>query len=106
MNRIKGFKLLCRAIPVRFRADILHIRCGTDGIAKMPLSSVFRVGRTVILIDELQAYRQSRKTVLQAAPAMLFPGRGKPSKTSDLQRYLPRSDGIRPYPLDRHANGT
>ncbi len=57
------------------------------------------VRRTIIWIEDLRQYRQSWRAILQRNPAMLWPGHGKPFKTTDLNRYLGSLDRVRLYPL-------
>lgn len=61
--------------------------------------------RTIIWIENLQQYRQSWKAILQRHPAMLYPGHGKPFKTTDLKRYLGSLDRVRLYPLKQRRTG-
>lgn len=56
-------------------------------------------GRTIIWIEDLKNYKRSWERILQRAPAMLYPGHGKPFRISDLERFLRRLDGRRLYPL-------
>lgn len=37
--------------------------------------------------------------ILKRAPARLYPGHGKPFRTSDLNKYLSSLDSVRLYPL-------
>lgn len=36
---------------------------------------------------------------MKRAPARLYPGHGKPFRTSDLNKYLSSLDSVRLYPL-------
>lgn len=60
------------------------------------------VRRTIIWIENLPQYRRSWDAILQKAPAMLYPGHGKPFKTSDLRKYRASLERIRLYPLREH----
>ena len=55
--------------------------------------------RTIIWIENLRQYQQSWDTILQRAPAMLYPGHGKPFKTAELRKYRKSLERIRLYPL-------
>ncbi len=55
--------------------------------------------RTIIWIEDMSRYKASWEAILKRAPAMLYPGHGKPFKTSDLGKYLHSLDRIRLYPL-------
>ena len=57
------------------------------------------VRRTIIWIEDVRQYRQSWQAILQRNPAMLYPGHGKPFRTSDLQKYLKSLDDVKLYPL-------
>ena len=72
--------------------DVLF--CGDAAMNGFP-----SVRRTTIWIENLPQYRQSWERMLQTAPAMLYPGHGKPFKTPELRKYLSRLDRVRLYPL-------
>ena len=55
--------------------------------------------RTIIWIENIDQYKKSWDKILQRAPAMLFPGHGKPFKTSDLRKYRSSLERIKLYPL-------
>ena len=55
--------------------------------------------RTIIWIEDVRQYRQSWEAILKRAPARLYPGHGKPFRTSDLNKYLSSLDRVRLYPL-------
>jgi len=57
------------------------------------------VRRTIIWIENLRQYQQSWDTILQKSPAMLYPGHGKPFKTSDLRKFRNRLERIKLHPL-------
>ena len=57
------------------------------------------VRRTIIWIENLDQYKRSWDTILQKAPAMLYPGHGKPFRTSDLRKYRDSLDRIKLHPL-------
>ncbi len=57
------------------------------------------VRRTIIWIENLPQYRKSWDAILKRSPAMLYPGHGKPFKTSDLRKYRDSLERIRLYPL-------
>ena len=51
--------------------------------------------RTIIWIENLRQYKQSWETILQRNSRMLYPGHGKPFRTSDLQKYLNSLDRVK-----------
>ena len=55
--------------------------------------------RTIIWIENPEQYKKSWDAILQKAPAMLYPGHGKPFKTSELRKYRSSLERIRLYPL-------
>ena len=55
--------------------------------------------RVIIWIENLRDYRQSWDAILEKAPALLYPGHGKPFKTDDLRIYRDDLERIRLYPL-------
>ena len=55
--------------------------------------------RTIIWIENLRQYQQSWDAMVQKAPAVLYPGHGKPFKTSDLRKYRGSLERIKLYPL-------
>lgn len=55
--------------------------------------------RTIIWIENPEQYKRSWDAILQKAPAVLYPGHGKPFKTSDLRKYRKSLERIRLYPL-------
>ena len=55
--------------------------------------------RTIVWIEDPEQYKKSWDAILQRAPAMLYPGHGKPFKTSELRKYRSSLERIRLYPL-------
>ncbi len=55
--------------------------------------------RTIIWIENPEQYKQSWDVMVQKAPAVLYPGHGKPFKTSDLRKYRGSLERIKLYPL-------
>ena len=55
--------------------------------------------RTIIWIENPEQYMKSWDAMVQKAPAVLYPGHGKPFKTSDLRKYRGSLERIRLYPL-------
>ena len=48
---------------------------------------------------DLEQYKQSWEMILQKNSRMLYPGHGKPFRTSDLQKYLNSLDRVKLRPL-------
>ena len=57
------------------------------------------VRRTIIWIEDLRQYARSWDVILQKAPAVLYPGHGKPFPTSDLRKYRSSLSRIKLRPL-------
>lgn len=81
-------------------ADHISLRVGdTLFCGDAAMNGFPSVRRTIIWIEDLRRYRQSWEAILKSKPAMLFPGHGKPFKTTDLNKYLGSLDRVRLYPL-------
>ena len=72
--------------------DILF--CGDAAMNGFPTKK-----RISIWIEDPTQYRRSWQTILDAAPAVLYPGHGKPFPVSDLKKYLRATESIRLYAL-------
>ncbi len=100
-DRFKALGFPCEIIKTPgHTADHISLRagdvlfCGDAAMNGFP-----SVRRTIIWIEDLRQYRQSWEAILKCKPAMLYPGHGKPFKTTDLNRYLGSLDRVRLYPL-------
>ena len=100
-DRFKALGFPCEIIKTPgHTADHISLRagdvlfCGDAAMNGFP-----SVRRTIIWIEDLRQYRQSWEAILKSKPAMLYPGHGKPFKTTDLNKYLGSLDRVRLYPL-------
>ena len=50
--------------------------------------------RIIIWIEDLEQYRRSWERIIGAKPRILYPGHGKPFRTSDLQKFLNSLDRV------------
>ena len=79
-----------------------HISMMKDGIlfcGDAAMNNFPSIRRVIIWIEDLQQYKNSWETILEADPEMIYPSHGRPFPTADLKKYLPSLDQIRLYPL-------
>ena len=79
--------------PVLQNAGILF--CGDAAMNNFP-----SIHRVIIWIENLVQFKESWKTILNAAPKTIYPSHGKPFPTTDLKKFIFGLDKIKLRPLE------
>ena len=69
--------------------------CGDAAMNNFP-----SIHRVIIWIENLVQFKESWKTILNAAPKTIYPSHGKPFPTTDLKKFIFGLDKIKLRPLE------